>query len=282
MRLRHRSAAVAAMVLLSIAACDDKKAALAPAASALDPPEPPPPSPAVRTFVVDAESKARIQMVAPKETIAATATGAKGTLDVDLADLTRSRGEVKIDLTTLETHTFTGDRASDNAVQTKHALVWLEVIDPDDAKLEEKVKEANRYAVYAIRSIEQASASDVTKVAPAKDGDDEVRTVTLTTKGELLVHGRKVMRDAELEVAFRYDTGAPADEPKAMSVRSKKPLRVVLAEHDVKPRDKLGKIAKGSFHLFGTKVADVADVTLDVRAVRRAVIASEGAESSVH
>jgi hypothetical protein len=268
MRLRHWSAVAAAMMVVSLVACDDKKNNLAPAASSLAPSTPPPPSSTVKKFVVEAESKTSIQMEAPKETIKATVTGASGTLDVDLADLTRSRGEVKMDLTTLETHTFTGDKATDNATQTKHARTWLEVADGEDGKLDEKVKQANRYALYAIRSVEQASASDITKVAPTKDSGDEVRQVTLTTKGELLVHGHKVMRDADLEVAFRYDPGAPADDPKAITIKSRKPLRVVLAEHDVKPRDSFGKIAKGSFHLLGTKVADNADVTLDLRAKR--------------
>jgi hypothetical protein len=257
-----------AMMVLSLVACDNKKSNLAPAASSLAPSTPLPPSSTVKKFVVEAESKTSIEIEAPKETIKATVTGASGTLDVDVTDLTRSRGEVKMDLTTLETHTFTGDKASDNATQTEHARIWLEVADGENVELDAEVRQANRYAVYAIRSVEQASASDVTKVPPTKDGGDEVRKVTLTTKGELLVHGHKVMRDADLEVAFRYDPGAPADDPKAITIKSRKPFRVVLAEHDVKPRDRFGRIAKGSFHLLGTKVADNADVTLDLRAKR--------------
>ncbi len=54
--------------------------------------------------------------------------------------------------------------------------------------------------------------------------------------------------------------------PKAIAIKSRRPLVVVLAEHEVKPRDASGRIAKGSFHLLGTKVADSADVTLDIRA----------------
>jgi hypothetical protein len=129
-----------------------------------------------------------------------------------------------------------------------------------------RFKSQHRYAVYAIRSIENASATDVRTVAPVKDGADEVRPVTLTTKGELLVHGHKVMRDADVEVRFRYPTGAPADKPSALSIVTKKPFRVVLAEHEVQPRDGFGKLAKGSFSLLGTKVAENADVTLDLRA----------------
>jgi hypothetical protein len=250
----------------ALAGCEEKKTTLAPAASSLAP-SVLAPSAKVKKFVVD-EGKASLEMEAPKETIKATATSGPGALDVDFADLTRSRGEVKIDLTTLTTATFAGKEA-DNASQTAHARTWLEVADGKGGKLDEKVKEANRYAVYAIRSIENASATDVAKVAVTKDGADEVRTVALTTRGELLVHGHKVEREAELDVGFRYDAGADADRPRAITIKTRKPFRVVLADHDVKPRDDLGKIAKGSFHLLGTKVADNADITLDLRAKPR-------------
>jgi hypothetical protein len=252
-----------ALALLVFACgCEDKKTSLAPVASSLAPSTSLPPSASVKRFVVDPASKTSIEMEAPKEKIKATTSGAAGTFDVDLADLAKSRGEVKIDLTTLTTNTF--PEADKNASQTTHARTWLEVADGESGKLDDKTKETNRYAVYAIRSIETASASDVTKVAPTKDGADEVRTVSLTTKGELLVHGHKAEREANLEVAFRYDVGAPADKPKAVAITTKKPLVVVLADHDVKPRDGFGKLAKSSFHLLGTKVADNAEITLQL------------------
>ena len=169
-----------------------------------------------------------------------------------------------MNLSTITTTTF--PEQEKNASQTLHARTWLEVADGELGKLDEKTKETHRYAVYAIRSIENPSATDVTKIAPTKDGSDDVRTVTLTTKGELFVHGHKVEREANVEIAFRYDAGAAADKPKAVWIKTKTPLRVVLAEHDVKPRDGFGKIAKSSFHLLGTKVADNADIALDVRA----------------
>ena len=250
-------------LLLFAAGCEDKKANLAPVASSLAPSTPPPPGASVKTFVVDGASKASIEMDAPKEKIRASTTGGKGSLDVDLSNLSNSRGEVKIDLSTLTTSTFA--EAEKNASQTVHARTWLEVGDGEDGKLDDKTKETHRYAVYAIRSIENASATDLSKVAPVKDGGDEVRAVTLTTKGELLVHGHKVNRDADVEVAFRYDAGAAPDKPKEITIKTKKPLRVVLGEHDVKPRDGFGKIAKSSFHLLGTKVADDADIALDLR-----------------
>lgn len=252
-------AAVAAACL--VAGCKDDKDKLAPAASAL---APAPAVPRAIKMTIDPKSATTLSLEAPQEKIKATTDGAAGEIDLDVRDVRASRGEVKIDLTTLRTRTF-GVEAKDRT-QTTHARTWLEVADGEEGPLDATVKEANRWAVYAIRAVERTTADDVTAIAPTRDGADEVRSLTVTTRGELLVHGRKVDRDAEVALELRYEPGAAADKPKELRVRSTKPLRVVLAEHDVKPRDGFGKIAKGSFSLLGTKVAENADILLDLRA----------------
>lgn len=253
----------AAVFLALLAGCEEKKPQLAPVASAVEPTAPPPGA-KVKKFVVDPAGKATIEMEAPKEKIKASATGAAGSVDVDASNLEASRGELKVDLTTLTTNTF-GDPGKDGT-QTTHARTWLEVSDGESGKLEDAVKEKNRWAVYAIRSVTNVSEKDLAKVAPVKQGALEVRTVTLTTKGDLLVHGHKVEREADLSVGFEYEPGAPADKPKALSITTKKPFRVVLAEHEVQPRDGFGKIATKSLGLLGTKVAENADIVLAFRA----------------
>ncbi|MBX3227004.1 MAG: hypothetical protein KIT84_41150 [Labilithrix sp.] len=250
-------------LLLLASGCDEKKTSPAPAVSSLAPSLPPPGGTSTK-FTIDPESKTSIEMEAPKEKIKATATGGAGTLDVDLTNLTASRGEVKMDLTTLTTSTFPEE--AKNKSQTTHARTWLEVADGEEGKVDDKVKEANRYAVYAIRAIDKVSANDVTKLPAEKDGSDDVRVVTLVTRGDLLVHGHKVEREAEVELKLHYPSGGDATKPSWIAIKSRKPFRVVLADHEVKPRDGLGKIAKQSFHLLGTKVADNADITLDLRA----------------
>ncbi len=234
---------------------------LAPVASSLAPSLAAAPGAKVAHFVIDPKSKTQIDMPAPKERIKASTESAAGALHVDLLNLANTRGDVKVDLTTLSTHTF-GNK--DDASQTKHALNWLEVGDVATPEM----KEQYRYIVYAIRSIEAASATDVSKVAPVKDGADDVRVVTLTAKGDVLLHGRKVEdREAKLEARLHYPAGAAAEStPILIEVKSKEPLRVTLAEHDVKPRDTFGKLAAGSLDLLGTKVANVADVSIDLRA----------------
>ena len=249
---------------LGTTGCDDKKAqSLAPAASSLAP-STVAPSAKTMKFAIDAKSSTSIDMPAPKEHIKAGTDAATGTLDVDFMNLANTRGEVKADLTTLTTKTF-GDADKDKT-QTGHARTWLEVADGEEGKLPDDVKAANRYAVYAIRSVDNLSATDLTKVPVTKDGDDDVRTVSATTHGEFLVHGHKVDRDADVDVAFHYGPGGAVDKPKFLTIKSKKPFRATLADHDVKPRDGFGKIAKGAFNLLGTKVAEVADITLDLRA----------------
>ena len=249
--------------------CEDKKkeVPLAPSASSLSASTLPPAAKTMK-FAIDPASTTTLEMEAPAktDTLKGTTNAASGTLDVDFTNLANSRGEIKVDLTTLTMKTFA--EKNKNESQTTHAHTWLEVGEGEDpgGKLEESVKVANRWAVYAIRSIENASATDLTKVAPTKDGADDVRKVTLTTKGEILIHGRKVDRDADVEVQFKYDAGAAASKPKAVAIKSKKPFRITIAEHDVKPRDGLGKINKAAFHLLGTKVAENADISLDLRA----------------
>jgi hypothetical protein len=251
---------------LSVLGCEEKKPPLpATAAASSSSSSSSPVAPSIR-LVVQPISSASLDLLAPKERIVARVEGGKGALDVVPSDLAKTRGEVMLDLTTLTTSTFKDGRDKE---QTAHARTWLEVADGEKGKLPDDVKDKNRYAVYAIRAIERASATDLGKVPAAKDeasGADVVRKVTLTAKGELSIHGKKVERDAEVEVTFSYAAGAPAEKPNAVRIATIKPFTVVLADHDVKPRDAAGKLAKDFFHLIGTKVAETADVTLDVRA----------------
>lgn len=260
------SAVVLATVVGS-SACKDKSSNVAPApvATALASSEAPTsPTPTTLKLVVAPDSKTSIDMPAPHEHIKAETTAADGSLDVDVANLAESRGTVNVDLTSLVTNTFTSE--SNNRTQTVHARTWLEVADGEDGKLPDDLKTANRYARFAIRSIDGIEQADLGKIPsrPVPGSSDTEKSVRMTVHGELLLHGHKVTRDVPIEATFRYAQGALVDKPASVHVRSLSPLHVVLAEHDVKPRDGFGKIAKGAFLLLGTKVAEAADVSLDL------------------
>jgi hypothetical protein len=256
-----RPHAVAAVLLIPglLGACDKKEDAtpqIAPSASAL---VASPASPAATSwaFGVDPKNVTQIDMPGLNEHIQGDTSAAFGGLQVVPHDLAQSRGLVKIDLATFTTHTFGSEKDAD---QTKHARTWLEVV------VDGKTNEDMRWAEYAIRSIDGLSSTDLAKVAPSKDGGEDVRTVTMTVHGELRIHGHKVAKDDAVEVSFRYPAGAdPGAKPSRMQVKSKQPLHVVLKEFDVTPRDPAGKALAWTTQLL-SKVAETADVSFDLSA----------------
>jgi hypothetical protein len=258
--LRSTVAVIAAALAVG---CDkNAEVPLAPAvlASAVVAP-PPPAGPKVLRLVVDPTSKTTIDMPAPKEHIKADTTAAAGELTIDPSDLRKTRGLVKIDLTSLKTHTFDDDKK--NAAQTEHAQNWFEageLVTPE-------VKETNRWAIFTIQAVDGLTETDLSKVPAAAAGAGDVKSIAATVKGDFVLHGRQVHKDVPVEVTFRYPSGQAATAvPTRVEVHTKTPLHVVLAEHDVKPRDNLGKLAQASFSILGTKVAETADLTLDLAA----------------
>jgi hypothetical protein len=256
--MQRYARAASKIVLVLCAACSkkDDPASLAPAASALAVSKADSTSMAWH-YVVDPKSATHVDMPGVKEHIKADTTAATGTLDVAAKDLAQSRGLVRIDLATFATHTFGND---DDATQTKHALTWLEVTVGD------KTSDEMRWADFAIRGIDGASAADLTKVEPTRDGGDDVRTVTMTVHGDVLIHGHRIRKDGLVDVIFRYPAGAAADSrPTRIEIESKDPMRVVLKELDVRPRDPAGQLLDWTAKLV-SKVAETADVTVDIQA----------------
>lgn len=251
----------------SLLACEKKEdpKPAAPAASSLAPSVASPTSMVVK-LKIDPKSTTKIDMPAPQEQIKAQTSAADGHLDVDLMDVTQTRGEIKVDLTSLKTSTF--NDASKDGTQTAHALTWLEVADAAKGKLAEDVKAQNKFATFAIRSIDGVAQKDLSKVTPKAEEGSDVRAVDLVAHGELLVHGHKVNKDVPLTVKFFHPTGALAStKPKSVKIVGKEPFKVTLAEHEVRPRDDVGKIAKAAFSILGTKVADTASITVDFSAI---------------
>jgi hypothetical protein len=215
-----------------------------------------PASAMVVKYKLQTDGKTAIDMPAPNEHIKAATSATDGSLDVDLMNVTNTRGQVKADLTTIVTTTF--DDPTKNSAQTEHAHNWLEV----GTLVTPEVKEANRWVLFAIRSIDGASATDITKVSPTSEGGEEVRIVSFTAHGEVLLHGHKSNKDATLEAKLHYPTGAaPDSKPTKIDISTKSPFHIVLAEHDIKPLDNFGKLATASLGLLGTKVANSADIT---------------------
>ncbi|MCC6558334.1 MAG: YceI family protein [Polyangiaceae bacterium] len=243
-----------ALVLAAAASgCGEKEASPGPAGAAPTAASAAPPAPPVsKTLVklsVDPGSAATFDIKAPVETIKGLVRGFGGELDVELADLTKTRGAVTMDMTTLETHTF-GDDAKDRS-QTEHALGWLQI---GPASPEEE-RSKLRLATFTIKDVVSASPKSVVGMA------GESRSVTLTANGELSLHGRSAARVVELACVFQYE----GDSLKSVSVKTVKPVPVNLKQHDVQPRDDKGEVALAKvLELFGKKVAEEASVTLEL------------------
>jgi hypothetical protein len=209
-------------------------------------------------FAIDPGGTTQVDMPGLNEHIKGATSATAGTLDIVASDLAQSRGLVRVDLSTFTTHTF-GDEGKD-ATQTKHARTWLEAV------VDDKVNDQMRWAEFAIRGIGDLSATDVRTVPAERVGGEDVRTVTMTVHGELLLHGHKLAKDGEVTVAFHYPAGAPAgSQPVRVEVRSRNPVRVVLKEFDVRPRDPAGQLLDWTTNLI-SKVADTADATVSLTA----------------
>jgi hypothetical protein len=250
--------AVLAAALPALFSCSkkDDSIQLAPSASALASSQASPAAMAWH-YAIDPKSTTHVDMPGLKEHIKGDTTAAKGTLDVVGSDLAQSRGTIMIDLSTFATNTFGND---DDATQTRHARTWLEVV------VDGKTHEDMRWATLAIRSIDGLSAFDLSKVSPSKDGAEDVRSVDLVVHGDVLIHGHKLQKDVPVTVAFRYPSGAaPASEPTRVEIKSKAPMRVVLKEVDVEPRDTVGTLTAWTTSLI-SKVAEYADVTVNLGA----------------
>jgi hypothetical protein len=273
---------------LPLVGCDDQAhTPLAPRASASALAASAPKSVAGKPYGVDTKgSTLGFTMDAPDEKIRGT-VAASGTLHIDLSDLTQTTGNIVADLGTLELfqrpkaeplpEPAEGDAKKKDkkkgeakeaeaevppppsdgfavekkeALQNEHAKVWLEI----DSSTPEQDRARNSRAEFAIRSIDEVSAKDVTKLSGAE------RVVTVKATGDFLLHQRLSTKTVELELVF----GFVGDQPTTLRIRSKAPLTVGLAEHDVRPRDAFGKLAQRSLEQMGAKVAREALVSLDL------------------
>ncbi|MCU0674268.1 MAG: YceI family protein [Myxococcota bacterium] len=214
-----------------------------------------------RAFTIDpASSAVDFVMVAPLENIHGVARESmSGELYLDLANLSASRGLVRVDLDPLEI--FQRKRASTaeelgeetkNDTQNEHARTWLQIAGdtPQD------VRDANRYAQFNVVEVTNVSANDVLAMEGAE------RVVTLNATGDFRLHGRTTRKTARLELRFQFE----GDAPRSVAIRTLEPVNVGLAEHEVHPRSAFDRLAEATLATLGEKVAEAAPITFELRA----------------
>ena len=205
------------------------------------------------TFVIDPASTTSIDLPGKEEHIVARTTAAKGRLTVDPHALSKSRGEVQIDLASLTTTTFPD--AAKNEQQTTHARTWLEAV------VNGRPEEANRWAVLAVRSLDVTGDDDLGQ----RPLEGAVRKVSAVVHGDVLVHGHKVVRAIPVGLEFGYAGAAGEGAPTTLHVVTEKPFTLVLKEHEIMPRDPASKVLQWTAELTH-RVATDANVAVDLKA----------------
>jgi hypothetical protein len=274
--MKHFAHTALALCLLAAAVgCDEGSTPptkLAPSADKLDAPKTDSKT-AVEFDVEKAGSKVEFTMDAPIEKIRGKVTDAAGgNAQIDLTDLTKSRALLTVDISGIELYQRKKAKADDaeygeevkNATQNEHARAWLEIND------ENKDHDKHRSVQFAIKSV-KTDTPDVSKMS----GDE--RKVKATVSGEFKLHGHKSEKTADIEITFKYKDGKPV----SLRVVTVKPFTVALAEHDVMPRDTVGKILEKGLSALSEKVAKDATVSIDFTASAKGTAnASAPAESA--
>jgi hypothetical protein len=255
---------LAAGLSIALYGCDEKPGAplAPPAASALAPVAPP--ASGATAFKVDpASSKVSFTMDAELEKIFGRAPGGlEGEFFIDLKDVPKSTGLVKVDLDKLSIYQQTrkgADQAfgeeTKNEKQNKDMRNWFEI--ESDAPAE--AREKNRWAEFKVESVSDPSAKDVTALTGAE------RKLTLTAAGDFRLHQRVSKRSAKLSILIKYD----GDKPKSIHVTTVEPFAISLEEHDVRPRTAFATLADKTLGALGAKVAKVAMVSLEFDAAAK-------------
>ena len=231
---------VAAFVLVT--ACGKKEAPveLAPVASAALEAAKPASEQSIALAVDGATSSVKFLMDSPLEKIDGDAPGsASGELSVDLQDLAKSSGLVKVDLDKLTLYQQkrpkeAGDYSErkKNPLQNEHARDWLQLVPHEGEVTPEQVAQ-NRFAEFRIDKIEPSVKNVLTASGPE-------RKVTATVSGALRLHGRQAPASTKVELTFRF----AGDHFESLAVKSVEPLSVNLEKFEVHPRDSTGKLVK--------------------------------------
>lgn len=211
-----------------------------------------PASSATLRFQVAQEGLATFLIDAPLEKAKGRSPALRGSLDIEPNDLTKSRGEVDVDLSVLKTETF--DDKDKNEMQTEHAHNWMEI----GSDVPAAQREQNRWVRFTIGSIDSATPSRLAD-APEVSGS---RTVKIVAAGNLWLHGVTSPKTVKLTATF----SGPASAPTLVHVVSDEPMNVSMKEHDVKPRDVAGKFLMGGLERVGKKLDDKVQVSIDFSA----------------
>jgi hypothetical protein len=199
-------------------------------------------------------SRIELELPAKRATPRGRVKEATGTLDVDLDDLSRTRGKVSVSLEDLEL--LDADGAPDRTY-TQRALEWLEL----GAKVSGEKRDTGRSLTFSI------TALDAGRVVAAPGGPNATRRRDLSSswavRGDLGLHGVRAPLSAEVGLTLVPGVD-PEGPPAELAIRSRHPLVVNLGTHDIRPRDERGVPIAQDLALVGEKVGSAAKVSFEL------------------
>jgi len=195
---------------------------------------------AVTLDVETPTSSVKFLMDSPLEKIDGDAPGsASGELAIDLADLSKSTGIIKVDLDKLTLYQQRRPEGAGqyterkvNPKQNEHARDWLQLV-PREGEVTPEQAATNRSAVFRIDSVAPSEKSVLALEGPE-------RKVTATVSGPLRLHGREATKSAKLLLTFKFD----GNKLVSLAVKTLEPFTVNLEKFEVNPRDSAGKFVK--------------------------------------
>lgn len=202
---------------------------------------------AVTLDVETPTSSVKFLMDSPLEKIDGDAPGsASGELSVDLADLTKSTGIIKVDLDKLTLYQQrrpdgTGDYTERkvNPKQNEHARDWLQLV-PREGELTPEQAARNRIAEFRVDAVVPSEKSVLALEGPE-------RRVIATVSGPLRLHGREENKSAKVLLTFKFEGSKLA----SLAVKTLEPFSVNLEKFEINPRDSAGKFVKSVTDAIG-------------------------------
>lgn len=172
----------------------------------------------------------------------------EGTIDLDPTHLERTRARLTADLESLSL----GDGGEDDAALLARAFDWLEL----GANRPSGERAQDRYVILNITSIEPPPTQ-------ADDAKSRQRAARVVAHGDLTLHHFRVPVALELDVELRPGQGGGRE---TLVIRTRRPLVVSLAAHDILPRDTRGALIPSQLSALGSEVGRDARVTAELRA----------------
>jgi YceI-like domain len=205
--------------------------------------------PAAR-YAITEQSQIHFELASSHGTLHGSLTRLSGELSVSTSDLSASRGQVQVDLSSL---TLSQDGTSDDGARLAQARNALGVTDAGSAT-----------ATFELSSLEDVSPAQLDRAPDSDGGASFTRRARATAVGNLLLHGFRVVRRAPLEAEFSF-TG-DRSVPSSLLIRSRAPFVISLETHEIRVSEAVpgkkarsaiaarGREARVSVELYGRKI----------------------------